>query len=98
MLEKNKYSLFKLNFQGYLYFISQGKQFLYCADPEIFKTDVLKALGMALCERSGFSSMVSIQLTVPFSRQRLAPQIPLSPEENARFQRCMIVHLVCSRK
>jgi hypothetical protein len=52
-------------------------------------------IGTALCLKAKYSGFVSMKLTVPTDRQRLGTQ-PLTSEEQKLFDKCLIVHLVCT--
>ena len=84
--------------EGYLYFISNGRSFLYCASALIFVEAKLKPIGNAICKSEGYDGLVSIALHSPNKIQRADFDNPLPPEEEQHFKGCQLVYLVCSKK
>ena len=90
---------FKSQAQGYLYFVSHGRSFLYCANPAIFTEERRVDIGRALCVLNGYGDVKSITYDrdlPPGSRQRIDAPLD-NAEEEEQFQNCFSIYIVCEK-
>jgi hypothetical protein len=85
----------KTQADGYVYFTSHGKDYLYCASPEIFTQERRWAIGEALCKHENFTGVRDIAFIKPFSRVLVNPSYILPTQEQGEFDSCHIIYLSC---
>jgi len=85
----------KTQADGYVYFTSHGKDYLYCASPEIFTQERRWAIGEALCKHENFTGLRDVAFIKPFTRTLVNPSYILPTQEQGEFDSCHIIYLSC---
>ena len=95
-LPTDPFGRFRSQAEGYLYFVSNGRSFVYCANPDVFTEERLPSIGDALCKQENYERITSITLHEPESRDRVSANVhELSEDEIEHYAKCQVVYLVC---
>lgn len=82
--------------RGYLYFVSFGRKYLYCAGQRTWTSENLNVFGAVICKKQGFPGLAAIRLHEPRSRTRVGKHdIALAPSEEDNYKACKLVFIAC---